>query len=214
VYDAALSTVAYLCLRTPGDYRDPDHLAQALYGYNNSTDYVEAVSGWIDYYRAFAFTQGSITAAGLYAFPLPVGSVTITQIRRTHHDFPASDLSVPEGTPVYAAHPGTVTALHTPCTDTDRCRCGWGATITGHDGHRYTYCHGSQLADHIQPGVTVAVGELIMASGNTGNSAAPHLHFQIRNPQGDLICPQSLLEAWWNGIGLSPGGAATTGCTH
>jgi murein DD-endopeptidase MepM/ murein hydrolase activator NlpD len=211
VYDAALSTVTYLCLRTPGDYRDPDHLARALRGYNNSTHYVETVASWIAYYRAFAFTQGSITAAGLYAFPLPVASVTLAHIRRTHHDYPASDLPVPEGTPVYASHPGTVTALYTPCPS---CTCGYGITVTAHDGHRYTYCHGRGLAAHIQHGVAVAAGELIMASGNTGNSATPHLHFQIRNPQGALVCPQGPLEAWWNGVSLSPAGSPTTGCTH
>ena len=211
VYDAALATVAHLCLTAPGDYTNPDHLARALYGYNNSTDYVDTVSGWVDYYWAFAFTAGSVTADGLYAFPLPPDSVTVEEIRGSHHDYPASDLSVPEGTPVYAAHPGTVTALHTPCPN---CRCGWGVTITGHDNHRYTYCHGTRLAAHIQPGGAVAAGELIMTSGNTGNSAAPHLHLQIRSPQGDLICPQGPLEAWWNGISLSPVGAPTAGCTH
>ncbi len=214
VFDAALSTVAYLCLRTPGDYTNPEDLARALRGYNNSTQYVETVTSWIDYYRAFDFSQGLITADGLYAFPLPVGSVTNDQIRRTHHDYPASDLNVPEGTPVYAAHPGTATATSAPCTDTDRCRCGWGVRVAGDDGHTYTYCHGSRLANRIQPGVTVSAGELIMTSGNTGNSAAPHLHFQIRNPQGDLICPQGPLQAWWNGVALSPAGAPDTGCTH
>lgn len=211
VYDAALSTVAYLCLRTPGDYTQPEDLTRALYGYNKSTEYVETVSGWVDYYRAFAFTAGSVTADGLYAFPLPVDSVPVEHVRRSHHDYPASDLMVPEGTPVYAAHPGTVTAIYTPCPT---CKCGWGVTVTGRDDHRYTYCHGAGIAAHIQRGVTVSAGELIMASGNTGNSTAPHLHFQIRNPTGTLVCPQSLLEAWWNGIGLSPVGAPTAGCTH
>jgi len=214
VYDAALSTVAHLCLRTPGDYTDPGDLARALRGYNNSTEYVAAVAAWINFYRAFAFTQGSITAHGLYAFPLPAGSVTVEQIRSTHHDYPASDLGVPEGTPVYAAHPGVVTVISAPCDDPLRCRCGWGLTVTGHDDYRYTYCHGSQLAAHIRPGVTVIAGELIMASGNTGNSSAPHLHFQVRNPHGDLICPQGPLEAWWSGVALSPAGAPQTGCTH
>jgi murein DD-endopeptidase MepM/ murein hydrolase activator NlpD len=211
VYDAALSTVAYLCLRSPGDYDNPEDLTWALYVYNNSERYVETVTGWIAYYRAFVITAGAVTADGLYALPLPIEMVTLDQIRRTHHDYPASDLTVPEGTPVYAVHPGTVTTIQTPCPD---CRCGYGLTITGYDGHRYTYCHGLSVAGHMQPGVQVGVGELIMASGNTGNSATPHLHFQIRNPQGVLVCPQSLLEAWWNGIGLTPAGAPTTGCTH
>jgi murein DD-endopeptidase MepM/ murein hydrolase activator NlpD len=214
VFDAAMSTVAYLCLRTPGDYHNPDQLTRALYAYNNSTQYVETVTQWIHYYRAFTYTQGTVTADRVYAFPIPPGSVTLSQIRRTHHDYPASDLAVPEGTPVYAAHPGTVTTIQTPCDDIARCRCGWGVTITGHDQHRYTYCHGQTLAEHLQPGVEVAAGELVMLSGNTGNSTTPHLHFQIRNPQGHLICPQTLLEAWWNGIGLTPAGAPTSGCTH
>jgi hypothetical protein len=213
-YDAALSSVAYLCLRTPGDYHNPDHLMRALYAYNPSTRYVESVTEWITYYRAFTITAGEVTADGVYAFPLPTSFVSVDQIRQTHHDYPASDLAVPEGTPVYSAHPGTVTTIQTPCDDIARCRCGWGVTISGSDGHGYTYCHGQTLADHIQPGVQVTAGELIMASGNTGNSATPHLHFQVRNPQGVLVCPQTVLEAWWQGIGLSPAEASTTGCTH
>jgi murein DD-endopeptidase MepM/ murein hydrolase activator NlpD len=212
VYDAALATVAHLCLTAPGDYTNPPDLARALRRYNNSTQYVATVAGWIDYYRAFRFTQADVTADGLYAFPLPHDTVTIAQIRRSHHDYPASDLAVPEDTAVYAAHPGTVTAISTPCADTQRCRCGWGVHIAGRDGHTYTYCHGTQVA--VQPGDQVAAGQLIMASGNTGNSDAPHLHFQIRNPDGALVCPQPALEAWWNGVALSPITAPLTGCTH
>lgn len=211
VFDAALATVAYLCLRTPGDYHQPDDLARAIRGYNHSDEYVAAVVGGVAYYRAFAHTAGTITADGQYAFPLPTASVTLAQIRATHHDYPASDLAVPEGTPVYAAHPGTVTNLYTPCPD---CTCGWGLTITGLDDHRYTYCHGQALAPHLETGATVAAGEIVMASGNTGNSTGPHLHLQIRNPQGDLICPQPLLEAWSTGLALTPNTAPTAGCTH
>lgn len=211
VYDAALSTVAYLCLRTPGDYTNPAHLARAVRGYNNSTDYVDKVTGWVVYYRTFTITAGHVTADGIYAFPLPPESVTVEELRGTHHDYPASDLMVPEGTPVYAAHPGTVSKLQEPCPG---CRCGYGVTIAGLDDHSYTYCHGQTLAPHLSIGVEVSAGEVVMASGNTGNSTAPHLHFQIRTPTGELLCPQQLLEAWWNGIGLTPTAAPTSGCTH
>ena len=213
VFDAALSTVAYLCLTSPGDYTTETDLAVALRRYNNSSEYVERVAGWIDYYRAFQFGQGVITADGVYAFPLPADSVTLAQIRRTHHDYPASDLAVPEGTPVYAAHPGTVTWVSSPCGDV-RCTCGWGLSITGNDNHRYTYCHGYQFAAHIEVGVAVTDGELVMTAGSTGNAVSPHLHFQIRNPYGALVCPQTLLEAWHQGIGISPVTAAQSGCTH
>jgi len=213
VYDAALGTVAYLCLTSPGDYTTKTDLVRALRRYNNSGEYVKRVAGWVDYYRVFRFSQGVITSAGLYAFPLPADTVTLDQIRSTHHDYPAADLGVPEGTAVYAAHPGTVTWVSNPCTDVT-CTCGWGLTITGNDNHRYTYCHGYQLAAGIEVGVTVTAGELIMTAGSSGNASSPHLHFQIRNPTGVLICPQTLLEAWWNSIGLSPVTAAQSGCTH
>lgn len=209
VFDAALGTVAHLCLTSPGDYTNPDGLTAALRRYNNSAEYVATVSGWIDYYRAFQFTAGAVTADGLYAFPLPVESVAVEQIRRSHHDYPASDLAVPQGTPVYAAHPGFVSNVYEPCPT---CKCGWGVTITGLDNHRYTYCHGTRV--NVEAGTEVTAGQLIMTSGNTGNSEAPHLHFQIRNPNGTLLCPQAPLEAWWNGIGLSPATASTSGCTH
>jgi len=209
VFDAALGTVAHLCLTAPGDYTNPTDLETALRRYNNSTEYVATVSDWIDYYRAFQFTRGAVTADGLYAFPLPVDAVTVDEIRRSHHDYPASDLGVPEGTPVYAAHPGTVSNVYEPCPT---CRCGWGVTIAGLDNHRYTYCHGTGVT--VEPGAEVTAGQLIMTSGNTGNSEAPHLHFQIRGPDGALLCPQGPLEAWWNGIGLSPATAPTSGCTH
>ncbi|MDF1597506.1 MAG: peptidoglycan DD-metalloendopeptidase family protein [Acidimicrobiia bacterium] len=209
VFDAALGTVAHLCIASAGDYTNPTDLARALRRYNNSAEYVTTVTRWIDYYRAFQFTQGAVTADELYAFPLPVSAVTVDEIRRNHHDYPASDLGVPEGTPVYAAHPGTISNVYEPCPT---CRCGWGITIAGLDNHSYTYCHGTQVT--VEPGTEVTAGHLIMTSGNTGNSSGPHLHFQIRNPDGALLCPQGPLEAWWNGIGLSPASAPTSGCTH
>ena len=209
VHDAALGTVAHLCLTAPGDYTNPIDLAAALRRYNNSETYVTTVAGWIDYYRSFTLTNGSVTADGLYAFPLPHDTVTLDQIRASHHDYPASDLAVTEGTPVYAVHPGTVSNVYEPCPT---CTCGWGVTITGLDNHRYTYCHGTQLA--VEAGTEVAAGQLVMLAGATGNAQGPHLHFQIRNPTGTLVCPQTLLEAWWTGIGLSPVTAPTDGCTH
>lgn len=211
VHDAALATVAHLCIRTPGDYTTTAGLDRALRGYNNSQAYVVKVAGWVDYYRSLNFDATGVVAVGHYAFPLPPDSVTPAHVRRTHHDYPASDLMVPEGTPVYAAHTGTVTSLQSTCPG---CRCGYGVTISGLDDHQYTYCHGLTLTPGLQVGSDVAAGALIMMSGNTGNSTAPHLHFQIRNPDGDLICPQQLLAAWQQGIPATPLEEPTQGCTH
>jgi membrane-bound lytic murein transglycosylase B len=51
LYDAALTTAAYLCLRQPGDYADRVQLRHAIIGYNRSDRYADEVLAWIDTYR-------------------------------------------------------------------------------------------------------------------------------------------------------------------
>jgi membrane-bound lytic murein transglycosylase B len=51
LYDAALTAVAHLCLREPGDYADRAQLRGALVDYNASGAYADEVLGWIDRYR-------------------------------------------------------------------------------------------------------------------------------------------------------------------
>lgn len=51
LYDAALTTVAHLCVRSPGDYSDPRALREALLTYNASRRYADEVEGWIELYR-------------------------------------------------------------------------------------------------------------------------------------------------------------------
>lgn len=51
LYDAALTAVAHLCLRAPGDYADRAALRRALVGYNASGRYADEVLDWIDRYR-------------------------------------------------------------------------------------------------------------------------------------------------------------------
>ena len=51
IHDAALSAVAHLCLRQPGDLGSRGELRRALLGYNASGRYADLVLGWIDRYR-------------------------------------------------------------------------------------------------------------------------------------------------------------------
>ena len=57
LYDAALTAVAHLCLRQPGDYSDRAQLRRALLGYNTSGRYADQVLAWIDRYRAAEVEQ-------------------------------------------------------------------------------------------------------------------------------------------------------------
>jgi membrane-bound lytic murein transglycosylase B len=52
LYDAALTAVAHLCLREPGDYAQPTQLRRALIAYNASGRYADSVLEWIDRYRS------------------------------------------------------------------------------------------------------------------------------------------------------------------
>jgi len=142
---------------------------------------------------------------GDYALPVSRDLLNVPLLRRPHHDYPAWDLAVPIGTPVYATHRGTVIAV------TDDERCGRGLVIAGLDGGRYTYCHADAVT--VARGQVVAAGSQIMRSGNTGRSTGPHLHLQIHSPAGSLVCPQDLMESWYAGRAAGPSTAPTTGCT-
>ena len=82
------------------------------------------------------------------------------------------DLPVAEGTPVHAAAAGTVRIA------------GWvggygNYVCIQHEGALSTcYGHNSRLA--VSVGQRVSQGQVIAASGNTGHSTGPHVHFETR----------------------------------
>lgn len=143
---------------------------------------------------------------GAYALPVPPGAVPREQLRAPHHDYPASDLMVPSGTAVFAAHAGLVVTHR-------GARCGSGVTVRGEDRHRYVSCHLSVVS--VESGARVAAGDVLGLSGESGNAAGvPHLHFHVRDPAGRYLCPQPLLVSWASGGELSPITAARTdGCS-
>ena len=91
--------------------------------------------------------------------------------------------------------------------------CEIGVTIEDDTGVRWTFCHGNAL--HVQVGDVVDAGMQILTSGNTGRSSGPHLHLQIRTPDGTLRCPQALLRSLRDaGAGLDPNALPATGCVY
>lgn len=104
------------------------------------------------------------------------------------------------GTPVVAAFSGKVV--------TAEFLQGYGLTVvlTHNNGTQETlYAHLSEI--FVQPGDTVAQGEVVGRVGSTGNSTGPHLHFEVRelengtwvtlNPAGSL---QVALNNFVNGF--------------
>lgn len=201
LHDAVHAAARYLCANGGGV---AERLRSAVLAYNHADWYADEVLTLAERYAQPPAAVGS-QIVGDYALPVARDLLNVSLLRRPHHDYPAWDLAVPIGTPVYAPHRGTVLAV------TNDGRCGRGVVIAGLDGGRYTYCHGDAVA--VGVGEAVATGALVMLSGNTGRSTGPHLHLQVHSPTGALVCPQPVLEAWYQGRPAGPALAATSGCT-
>lgn len=101
-------------------------------------------------------------------------------------DFHAGvDIAMAEGTPVYAAAPGTVVFAGE--------QRGYGqlVIIEHADGYTTRYAHNSKLL--VEAGQQVSARTWIAESGSTGNSTGPHLHFEVRR-NGVAIDPR---QARW-----------------
>nr|WP_274703369.1 M23 family metallopeptidase [Micromonospora sp. S4605] len=140
-----------------------------------------------------------------FALPLPKSALPRSEYDDPHHDYPAIDLPVGTGTRAYAVRAGTVTIINDSS-------CGQGVNLTGTDGAVYTYCHFSAWS--VSNGASVAPGQQLGLTGNTGNSTGPHLHFGIRTGS-TRRCPQNFLLALYDGV--TPPAATslpTTGCFY
>lgn len=199
-FDAVHAAAGYLCANgaaTPGSLRT------AILAYNHAGWYADEVLSLANRYGESTAATGF--SGGGYALPVGHELLTLDAVREPHHDYPAWDLPLPIGTPVYAVRGGSVTGV------TNDGRCGHGVVITGGDGARYTYCHA--VAVTVAPGQAVATGAVIMWSGNSGRSTGPHLHLQIESPAGRLVCPQPILGALYLARSDDPAAAPTTACT-
>jgi len=87
---------------------------------------------------------------------------------------PGTDYAVRIGTPIYAAHNGTVAIAD----KVDNSSGGKWVRIVGGNGVVTEYLHMSNI--NLNAGARVAKGSLIGHSGNTGNTTGPHLHFVLR----------------------------------
>ncbi|MFF6808939.1 M23 family metallopeptidase [Streptomyces sp. NPDC012403] len=104
------------------------------------------------------------------------------------------DYAVPTGTPVMAAHGGTVVKAG-PNGAGDGPAYGNAVVIKHGNGTYSQYAHLSQV--DVRIGQIVKTGQKIALSGNTGNSSGPHLHFEIRTTPnyGSAVDPVKFLRA-------------------
>lgn len=117
---------------------------------------------------------------GALASPLTSYRYTSGFKFRGDHWHKGVDLCTPEGSPVYASDNGKVVVSE--WSDS----YGYYVVIDHQNGIRTLYAHNSQLVANV--GDTVALGDQIAFSGNTGNSSGPHVHFEV-HVDGEAVDP-------------------------
>ena len=122
----------------------------------------------------------ALTLGSAYALGWPVPSRTRVSSPfgyRTHPTLGRQqlhtgvDLAVAEGTEVHASAAGTVRRASEDGVN------GKVVIIDHGRGVSTAYCHNSRLL--VKAGDPVTAGQIISASGNTGRSTGPHLHYQL-----------------------------------
>jgi murein DD-endopeptidase MepM/ murein hydrolase activator NlpD len=108
---------------------------------------------------------------GTGTFRFPVNSRNYTQYYWYGHR--GIDIALPVGSPVYASDTGTVTFAGWNIY-------GFGNLIVINHGNGYETFYAHLDAINVVPGQIVYQGNVIGATGNTGNSSGPHIHFEIR----------------------------------
>lgn len=117
---------------------------------------------------------------GGFSLPIPRGALSRGYYTAPHHDYPALDLPVGTGTPLYAVRSGVANQINNS-------RCGLGYSLAGDDGASYLYCH---LSRHgVGSGTRVGAGTQLGLSGSTGNSTGPHVHLEIHPGDGAAVPP-------------------------
>jgi murein DD-endopeptidase MepM/ murein hydrolase activator NlpD len=109
----------------------------------------------------------------------------ILKVRKKHEGV---DFLLRTGSPVMATAKGTVERAGASPS--------YGKVIEvrhPESGYMTHYAHLSEIPDEIYPGVEVQRGDTIAYSGNTGLSSGPHLHYEVRQIDGQALDPMQFL---------------------
>ena len=122
---------------------------------------------------------------GTGTFVWPLVSRNFTQYFWVGH--PGIDVAAVEGSAVFAADTGTVTFAGWNIY-------GYGNLIVVNHGNGFETFYAHLSGINVVPGQIVYQGNVIGATGNTGNSSGPHIHFEVRwnanqgDPCGYIFC--------------------------
>jgi murein DD-endopeptidase MepM/ murein hydrolase activator NlpD len=163
---------------------EPELLAMAYRGSQIELEAYrfEASDGVARYYDA----KGELVEPRMVNSPVP-GYVQITEVpqrgrgKRRHKGI---DLKAPEGAPVLLPFDGTVV------------RVNWLTRVNGNcielrlrSGMVARFLHLQEVDPAVKPGRKLRAGTRLGAVGSTGRSSAPHLHYELRRPDGRVLDP-------------------------
>lgn len=80
-------------------------------------------------------------------------------------------------------------------------KTGFGNYIEGVDGSGRSFGFGHLSGINVAPGQTISAGSKIGATGNTGVSTGPHLHFQVKDANGNYLNPLDVLKGASSSLG-------------
>jgi murein DD-endopeptidase len=106
------------------------------------------------------------------------------------------DIAVPVGTRLSAPADGVVEVAG------PRGRGGISIIIRHADGSRSGFAHLNNV--DVEQGDTVTQGQVIAATGNTGNSTGPHLHWTYRDASGKRLDPRTVVGSETQGMAAGP----------
>jgi murein DD-endopeptidase MepM/ murein hydrolase activator NlpD len=104
----------------------------------------------------------------------------------TNNKHTGTDYNVPVGTPVTAAMAGVVSSTDLGAD------YGMAVMVDHPGGYQTIYAHLSEKDAKV--GQTVAKGQRLGKSGDSGNSTGAHLHFEVRKGKNNPVNPDTLLS--------------------
>jgi peptidoglycan LD-endopeptidase LytH len=167
----------------------------------------------------FTFTPTETAIHFTYVFPIQPAEVADFAEGTAGHGYPATDIFAPEGTSFVAVTDGVVDFVSysdtwDPSADDPAVRGGISIAIIGDDGVRYYGSHLSAIAEGIQVGMRVQVGQILGFVGMSGNARNKdaHVHFGISRPtypedwkaRRGQVDPFPFLQAWQDGHNITP----------
>jgi murein DD-endopeptidase len=110
----------------------------------------------------------------------------ITSLLRDGRRHKGVDFKAPVGTPVKAPFTGVVKRKNWNFSSNGNCL---ELEETSGKRRRALFLHLSELPRELKPGTRFGAGQVIAASGNSGRSFAPHLHYQLMTQDDRVLDP-------------------------